>query len=684
MDCQATKTRMLPGGAMCAATLAMFVLAGCVFEGGPLSQRACSIDADCPEDGRACIDGYCQQHVPECESAADCVDRLGALSSCQAAVCSDDGKCTVGLLDEGTQCRPLEGCITAACDALGACVTQANDAACQDGVTCNGAERCAPDNPDADEEGCVPGPDIVDDGIDCTIDTCDEENGVMHDDANCTCTGDAQCTGMCRTGMCVQGQCTFDPLPEGTACDDGLACTSGDQCNADQVCIGAPDASFCDDGLFCNGEEACDPLSARRDMEGCIQTPRELPDDGIECTRARCDEDNDEIVIDASNCECQRDNDCTAECMQGACNAQYVCNFRPAPPETRCDDGIQCTINDVCGEDQACAGTPSDVECADESFCNGDEVCNPRRADPEAGGCVPGTPLVDVAEPPGPCLVPVCTEEPAQVTFVEAECCVEGPFGDATCYDDIDNDCNDDIDLEDEACAFQPSRYGDLRLWLDPSDDDNLELMGQNVERWIDRSGRQNDGTGMRMDKPSVSEGAQNGLNALDFDGDNEYIAIANEGEFDAVEGLTVFIVFQSDGLEDTFEALLTKGEGTWRIHRQRDQPRIAYHVNSGDTEVNVTSQTNVDNTGFHLVTAHTEGRVHSLYVNGVREAQGTLPGAMNQNNSPVHIADNDDARDREWDGKVGEVLIYLSALTDEDRAAIEAYLMYKWGLTAP
>lgn len=43
----------------------------------------------------------------------------------------------------------------------------------------------------------------------------------------------------CMTGACVQGQCVWQPVADGTSCDDAAACTQGDICT-DGACVGQP------------------------------------------------------------------------------------------------------------------------------------------------------------------------------------------------------------------------------------------------------------------------------------------------------------------------------------------------------------------------------------------------------------------------------------------------------------
>ncbi len=77
------------------------------------------------------------------------------------------------------------------------------------------------------------------------------------------------------------------PPPEcvaGSACDDGVPCTR-DRCDVRAGrCLHEPDDVRCADGLTCNGAERCD---ARL---GCVAGAPRACGDGVACTVDRCDE----------------------------------------------------------------------------------------------------------------------------------------------------------------------------------------------------------------------------------------------------------------------------------------------------------------------------------------------------------------------------------------------------------
>ncbi|MGB2986603.1 MAG: PKD domain-containing protein [Phycisphaerae bacterium] len=264
-----------------------------------------------------------------------------------------------------------------------------DDAVCDDGEFCNGAETCV-------DHWCVDGtapcgPDQV----------CDEESDQCVDcleDAHCD--DDLFCNGeeTCVDHWCVDGTAPCDP---DQVCDE----ESGE-------CVDCLKDAHCDDDLFCNGAEMC---VDRLCMVGTIP-----------CTGGElCDEDNDRCV------ECLTDEDCAGDlvCTDGMCVEQLVCetdadcddwlycngeetcangNCHAGTP-VDCDDGVDCT-DDSCNEmADSCDNVPDDDYCDDALFCNGAEACDPQLGcqagidpcpgqgcDEENDECVPGWQFIQI------------------------------------------------------------------------------------------------------------------------------------------------------------------------------------------------------------------------------------------------------------------------------------------------
>ena len=149
--------------------------------------------------------------------------------------CSDNIDCTIDSCNEETD----------------KCEHSADDSKCNDGKFCNGAETCDP------ARGCLPGtaPDCSD-NIDCTIDSCNEETDKCEHSAD---------DSKCDDGLWCNGAETCDPTKgcqPGTApdCSDGIDCTI-DSCNEDaDECEHSADDSKCDDDDACT-IDTCDPLT---------------------------------------------------------------------------------------------------------------------------------------------------------------------------------------------------------------------------------------------------------------------------------------------------------------------------------------------------------------------------------------------------------------------------------------
>ena len=142
------------------------------------------------------------------------------------------------------------GCVELACQ-FKDCGCEACDEVCGDGA-CGKGESCASCPADcAPPCSCATDADC-DDRIPCTVDTCDlGTKTCLMQPADTACDNGSFCDGVetCDAKLgCLEG----DPVD----CDDGVACTV-DSCDVD-ACVNGPVDAACDDGLFCNGLESCD------------------------------------------------------------------------------------------------------------------------------------------------------------------------------------------------------------------------------------------------------------------------------------------------------------------------------------------------------------------------------------------------------------------------------------------
>lgn len=263
------------------------------------------------------------EHRARCAEDADCDDGriCNGVEVCMAGVCAPG---------VGIDCDDGVACTADACEEETArCVHVPIPATCDDGLFCNGVERCD------GRAGCVAGmPPACDDRIACTIDTCDEASrSCLHETDDDLCDDGVVCNGVERCDEaigCAAG--------EGIDCDDGVPCTADSCDDADGTCRHAPDDASCDDGLYCNGAERCDGVA------GCLMgTPP--------CDGASCDEAADMCDVPAqctSDEDCDDGNECTIpSCSEGVCTQAFG--------DAACDDGDACTSDDRC-EQGVCTG----------------------------------------------------------------------------------------------------------------------------------------------------------------------------------------------------------------------------------------------------------------------------------------------------------------------------------------
>ncbi len=329
----------------------------------------CAVEESLPDeapckDGNGCtVDDYCEDGVcktgeeKECVPYNDCVP-----TKCLPGTKEDEFTCQMEPFDEGTLC--------------------------DDGNLCTTADACViPPNKTYPE--CKGEPLNCDDENSCTSDSCDKDEG---------CKNQPFSGGACflppsfcgAKGVCDQGQCNSDNV---VVCDDGIACTV-DSCEGDETCLHEPDHSVCDDSQFCNGQEQCEAEG------GCAPAEAPVVDDGVACTIDSCDEENDLIVHlpDDTLCDdadvCTGIESCDVElgCLEGAaldCDDQVPCTIDTCDPvdgcdstpdQDACDDMVGCTI-DSCDEALGCLHEIDDAFCDDGIDCT-ETMCS------EQAGCL--------------------------------------------------------------------------------------------------------------------------------------------------------------------------------------------------------------------------------------------------------------------------------------------------------
>ncbi len=251
-------------------------------------------DASACTTGDVCLDGTCSGSAIPCDDGKVCtVDlcqpSLGCVHQNASGSCDDGNICTVGesckagvcIGGSPADCSDGIACTLDTCEPVGGCQHSSGDGPCDDGSYCTVGEQCT-------NGVCAGGsPALCNDGNDCTSDGCDPPTGCTFTGSSVACDDANPCTGpdTCKSGVCSgpafvcvpadlchsagicdpkNGTCSPVNAPDGSACEDGLACTTAESCVSGE-CVGA---NACDDGDGCS-LDACDKSGACTHAPGC-------------------------------------------------------------------------------------------------------------------------------------------------------------------------------------------------------------------------------------------------------------------------------------------------------------------------------------------------------------------------------------------------------------------------------
>lgn len=202
-----------------------------------------------------------------------------------------------------------------------------------------------------------------------------------------TCTEANDCSalnGPCSQGDCQEGKCVATPKNNFQPCDDKNLCTDNDQCSQGE-CKGVPKS--CGQAAQCK-IEACNPATGT--CEEMAGNNGAACDDGDPCTSFG--------TCSGGTCQKGPTIDCSfldGDCTIGYCDPVGGCKTKPNADGFACDDGLFCTINEICNNGMCGGGIP--LPCAPPGGCfvsTCDEVTDSCTAVPgnDGASCDDGSP----------------------------------------------------------------------------------------------------------------------------------------------------------------------------------------------------------------------------------------------------------------------------------------------------
>ncbi len=187
-----------------------------------------------------------------------------------------------------------------------------------------------------------------------------------------------------------------------------------------------------------------------------------------------------------------------------------------------------------------------------------------------------------------------------------------------------------------------------------------------------DVSGRGNHGTVMGGAK--WTQGIIGG--ALEFDGMDDFVSIPNESKFDITGSVTVSAWIRVQSFTKSWQAIVTKGDRTWRLHRANSGNSVGFACSdlSRNQTGDLYGDKDVADGRWHHVAGVLDGTRISIYVDGALDASAASSPNISVNDYSVLIGENAETTGRLFRGLIDDVRIYDRALSvDELRALVKA-----------
>lgn len=196
----------------------------------------------------------------------------------------------------------------------------------------------------------------------------------------------------------------------------------------------------------------------------------------------------------------------------------------------------------------------------------------------------------------------------------------------------------------------------------------------------VDSSPKANNGTytgGVTLNQAGPYPGV--GAVAADLDGANDYVAIPNEGLYDVTGPMTVAAWIKVDAFDQQFQAIIAKGDGSWRLSREGTSDLLHFAC-TGLSSPHLTSNRGVNDGAWHHVAGVYTGSQIRLYIDGKLDSSLNSSGTITANNEPVQIGQNSQQANRNWEGGLFDVRLYDIALSGAEIAELHG-LVGQWKL---
>jgi hypothetical protein len=164
----------------------------------------------------------------------------------------------------------------------------------------------------------------------------------------------------------------------------------------------------------------------------------------------------------------------------------------------------------------------------------------------------------------------------------------------------------------------------------------------------------------------------------MEFDGADTFINCGRAPALDFRDAMTVAAWIKVREFNKPWQAIVTKGDQTWRLQRDKEAGRVMFAANGlerdgGDSKepARVVSKRNVDDGQWHHLAALYDGQRIALYVDGELEDSLPVSGTLAVDDQAVMIGCNSAAYARRFNGWIDDVRLYGYALAEDEIKAL-------------
>ena len=162
---------------------------------------------------------------------------------------------------------------------------------------------------------------------------------------------------------------------------------------------------------------------------------------------------------------------------------------------------------------------------------------------------------------------------------------------------------------------------------------------------------------------------------ALVFDGNEDFVEIADSNDFNIINQITVAAWIKVDAFNRTYQVIVSKGDRSWRLQRDAGTSSLEFGCSGlivpGTRWGAVHGSVDVNDGRWHHAVGVYDGEEVSLYIDGKLDVSAKATGKIRINDKAVLIGENSEERGRFWIGAIDDVRIYSYGMSAAEVAGL-------------